>query len=136
LRVFLKNSSDEVLPFDAILGDLEVLGKADVFAVPDMICVSGKTGQGVDALVSAISEILKDRSSSAGIATRERHRLALLDSTEFLAAATSGLALGPNSYEVVAEDIRSAIRSLDSLIGHVDVENVLDEIFSSFCLGK
>ena len=39
-------------------------------------------------------------------------------------------------YELVAEDIRSAIRSLDSLIGRVDVEMLLDDIFSSFCIGK
>ncbi|MDA8740308.1 tRNA uridine-5-carboxymethylaminomethyl(34) synthesis GTPase MnmE, partial [Rhodobacteraceae bacterium] len=39
-------------------------------------------------------------------------------------------------YELVAEELRSAISALDSLIGQVDVEMVLDEIFSSFCLGK
>jgi len=38
--------------------------------------------------------------------------------------------------DLLAEDLRRAIRSLDSLIGRVDVENVLGEIFSSFCIGK
>ena len=38
--------------------------------------------------------------------------------------------------ELAAEELRTAIRALDSLIGRVDVENLLDEIFASFCLGK
>jgi tRNA modification GTPase len=37
---------------------------------------------------------------------------------------------------LIAEDLRSAIRAVDSLVGRVDVEQVLDEIFSSFCIGK
>jgi len=38
--------------------------------------------------------------------------------------------------DLLADDLMQAIRALDSLIGRVDVENVLDEIFSSFCIGK
>jgi tRNA modification GTPase len=38
--------------------------------------------------------------------------------------------------ELVAADLRQAVRALDLLVGRVDVENLLDEIFSSFCIGK
>jgi tRNA modification GTPase len=38
--------------------------------------------------------------------------------------------------ELVAEELRQAGRALDVLVGRVDVENLLDEIFSSFCIGK
>ncbi len=38
--------------------------------------------------------------------------------------------------EMAAEEMRTAIRALDSLVGRIDVENLLDEIFASFCLGK
>jgi tRNA modification GTPase len=38
--------------------------------------------------------------------------------------------------DLIAEDIRTAIRSIDSLVGRIDVEDVLGEIFSSFCIGK
>ncbi len=136
LRVFLKTHEDEDLPIDPLPGDIEVVGKADVATGSSSLSVSGLTGQGVDALVAAVSSVLKDRSSSAGIATRERHRQALLASRQFLNDAKAGLSLGPDHYDLVAEDLRSAIRALNSLIGHVDVENLLDEIFSSFCLGK
>lgn len=136
MRVFLKETRDAKTPFAAILGDLEVVGKADLVVGTDGLSVSGLTGQGVDSLVAEISKTLLDRASNAGIATRERHREALLLSTRYLSAARDGLDLGPDHYDVVAEDLRSAIRALNSLIGRVDVENLLDEIFSSFCLGK
>ncbi len=136
LRVFLRSTVEEQLPIELRSGDIEMLGKADLFVDRTLRSVSGKTGEGVDHLVSAISKTLLDRSASAGIATRERHRQALLSSQKYLSAAKEGLDLGPDHYDLVAEDMRSAIRALNSLIGHVDVENLLDEIFSSFCLGK
>ena len=43
---------------------------------------------------------------------------------------------GPASYELVAAELRVEIRALEALIGRIDVENLLDEIFSSFCVGK
>ena len=136
LRVFLKSTVEEQLPIEQRSGDIEMLGKADLFVDRTLRSVSGKTGEGVDHLVTAISKTLLDRSASAGIATRERHRQALLSSQKYLSAAKEGLDLGPDHYDLVAEDMRFAIRALNSLIGHVDVENLLDEIFSSFCLGK
>ena len=45
-------------------------------------------------------------------------------------------ALGEAFYDIGADDLRSAVRSLDSIVGRIDVENLLDEIFSSFCIGK
>jgi tRNA modification GTPase len=38
--------------------------------------------------------------------------------------------------ELAAAELRVAIRALESLVGRVDVENLLDEIFASFCIGK
>lgn len=136
MRVFLKESVNESLPFEPLEGDLEVIGKSDTKSVSGSFAISGKTGAGVDTLVDAISKNLLERSAGAGIATRERHRQALLLSKQYLDAALGGLDFGPDHYDIVAEDMRSAIRALNSLIGRVDVENLLDEIFSSFCLGK
>jgi len=73
---------------------------------------------------------------SAGLATRERHRVAFEKGKTSLGSAKDLLRRGPDCYDLAAEEIRSAIRSLELLIGRVDVENLLDEIFSSFCLGK
>ena len=43
---------------------------------------------------------------------------------------------GPEHYDIAAEELRSAIHALEALVGRINVENLLDEIFASFCLGK
>ena len=62
--------------------------------------------------------------------------ICLLKSIRNLEDAQGKIKEGSRNLELIAEDIRSSVISLDALIGRVDVENVLDEIFSSFCLGK
>jgi tRNA modification GTPase len=44
--------------------------------------------------------------------------------------------MGEDMTELAAEEMRTGIRALDALVGRIDVENLLDEIFASFCLGK
>ena len=53
-----------------------------------------------------------------------------------LGIALDQLHASPDLAELTAEELRNAIRALDSLVGRVDVEQILDEIFSSFCIGK
>ncbi len=134
LRVFLVEA-DEVLDVELRSGDIRMLPKADQ-RQDSAGAISGKTGQGVDALIAEISKNLQKRSTGAGIATRARHREAMLSSLMSLSEAQTILQRGSEFYDIAAEDIRSAIRSLEMLVGRVGVENLLDEIFSSFCLGK
>ena len=133
LRVILvdERGLPEITP---VAGDIVVGSKADVTG--DANGLSTVTGQGVDRLVREIGERLSERVQSAGLATRERHRVAFEQGKTSLDAAKDLLRRGPDCYDLAAEEIRSAIRSLELLIGRVDVENLLDEIFSSFCLGK
>jgi tRNA modification GTPase len=60
----------------------------------------------------------------------------MLRAGESIAEAQNRLSLGMDAAELAAEDLHRAIRALDSLVGRVDVEQVLDEIFARFCLGK
>ncbi|EEB71380.1 tRNA modification GTPase TrmE [Ruegeria sp. R11] len=134
LRVFLAGDRNDI---DLPIRDQDIVlkPKADLLSdVPGAI--SGKTGQGVDDLVREIGRILKDRAGKAGIATRARHRDAMKAASDRLMSAQEILKRGPEFYDIAAEDMRSAIRSLEMLVGRVGVENLLDEIFSSFCLGK
>ncbi len=135
LRVFLKSDLKEDMPLTPAAGDIVVLGKADLRAA-DGLAVSGLTGQGVDKLVARIGEFLEDRVKGAGIATRARHRAAMEKAQDALDDARIEIQHGPDRAEFAAEEIRTAIRALDSLVGRVDVEHLLDEIFASFCLGK
>jgi tRNA modification GTPase len=129
-------SEDGQVPEQACLkkDDLLVLSKADVTGRDG--AVSSITGQGIDQLISNITRILNKRSAMVGVATRERHRVALTKSIKNLEDAQGKIKSGCTEIEFIAEDIRLSVLSLDALIGRVDVESVLDEIFSNFCLGK
>ena len=98
--------------------------------------VSGKTGAGIDRLKNNIWDILNDTAQYVGIATRERHKSSMVNARKFLGNAVVSLRDGPEYYDITAEEIRAATSALDSLIGRIGVEDVLDEVFSSFCLGK
>ena len=98
--------------------------------------VSGKTGAGVDDLKHNIWTYFINQTQDVGVATRERHRVSMVDAKHFLKNAVVLLKDGPEYYDVTAEEIRAATHALDSLIGRIGIENVLDEVFSSFCLGK
>lgn len=135
LRVILIPSADaepEITPKEC---DLVVIGKDDM-GVESELSVSGQSGQGVDALVALISNRLSTMASGASTATRERHRISMLTALSTLDSAKNEVLMGAERAELAAEDMRTAIRALDALVGRVDVENLLDEIFSSFCIGK
>ena len=134
LRVFLA-SSDEKLLLDLEADDIRVIPKADL-EKPETGGISGKTGQGVSDLLDKIQKILGAQVSDAGIATQEKHRSAMMSALESLRVAENVVESGPEAYDIAAEELRSSIRSLEVLVGRIDVENVLDEVFSSFCLGK
>ncbi len=126
---------DIVPPQDMDAGDIYVRAKSDI-AGGDGLTVSGVTGDGIEELIKVISSVLQDRVASIGTAMRERHRLALVRAVEYLNLALAGLDVHAGMTDLTAEELRSAMRAVDSLVGRVDVEHVLDEIFASFCIGK
>lgn len=134
LRVFLveDGQAPDLLPE---VDDIVLLAKGDLLPSSENT-ISGKTGQGVSSLVSQITKTLSNRAASAGLATRLRHKLAMERGLDALMAARNLLPMGEDSADIAAEELRTAIRALDSLVGRIDIENVLDEIFASFCLGK
>ena len=120
-------------------GRLAVRSKADLGGEGEGFPVSAVTGQGLAELKRAIVEQLFQ--SGAGFAdlepalTRERHRVALSTARDALAATATQL--GPGGEAVLAaHHVQEAVRALDGLVGVVDVEEVLDRVFASFCVGK
>ena len=126
------DASDDRLSSD---DDIVVHAKSDLSAGSGL-AVSGKTGAGVDALIAKVRSRLETKVSQIGVAMRERHRLALVASLDHIEQALSQMANCSDLTDLIAEDLHSAIRAVDSIVGRVDVEHVLDEIFSSFCIGK
>lgn len=114
---------------------IRVATKADVR--PSDLCdlaISAQTGLGMEGLVAEIRRRAEQRlgDGSTALLTRERQRRLVMSAAEALRAS---LELG-KPLEIVAEDLRSASRSLGRIIGVVDVEDVLDAIFGQFCIGK
>ncbi len=134
LRVFLieDGQQPDLVPEDE---DIVLFAKADL-RDDKTKAVSGVSGEGVETLVQQITERLSSRLAGLGIATRERHRLAMERAISAMNGALDYLTAGPDRYDLAAEDLRHAIRALESLVGRIDVENLLDEIFASFCVGK
>lgn len=99
--------------------------------------VSMKTGKGVKEAILALEQEVRKLAgeSDAPALTRTRHR-------ETLERASAALARGTvlwhqtGGSELVAEDLRLAAREVGRVTGHVDVEDLLEVIFSDFCIGK
>jgi len=71
--------------------------------------------------------------SDAPALTRPRHRHAL---QEAAAALQHGLTAPQDHPELLAEDLRLAMRAIGRITGRVDVEELLDFVFRDFCIGK
>ncbi len=102
-------------------------------ALEGEIAVSVVTGFGLDALRHALTERVASLTRVAGSAppTRARHVAALREATARLEAALRTL-----EPELLAEELRLAMRALGRITGRVGVEDLLDSIFRQFCIGK
>ena len=137
IRVFLLDDMGlDGLGITVQKDDIILRGKVD--ETPDFkgAGVSGKTGQGIDFVMKNIVRILSPRILPTQTATRERHRVAMQNASSALQQAGDSIKSDSFAVELVATDIRSALGALNHMIGAVGVEDILDEIFASFCLGK
>ena len=133
LRLFLMDG-DEQLPLEPSGDDIVVFAKADL--KPQAADgVSGLTGAGLDALVQRIGQILETKTAGSSLVIRERQRRGLETAISALDRARR-LVVEEGVAELAAEDLRNAVAGLAGLVGRVGVEDLLEEIFSRFCIGK
>jgi tRNA modification GTPase len=99
------------------------------------VAISVVAGGGVADLETLLSARVEAAlgSEEAPALTRARHRRLVEEARAALIRALPGLATAP---ELAAEDVRAAAHALGRLTGRIDVEDLLDEIFASFCIGK
>jgi tRNA modification GTPase len=118
---------------------IEVITQIDKGGViaDGVLAISAKTGQGMDRLASNLFDELArtgNEGRASALLTRERHRAAVEEALEFIdRAKNSGHGTG---VELIAEEIRLAARAIGKITGNVSVDDVLDRLFSSFCIGK
>ena len=134
LVVYLYDDTSHLTAFEQDVNVIKLRAKDDKGIYADG--VSGRTGSGIETLVKELTQRFGEMSKDVGIATHERHRIAMQNALLHLSNAELFVQKGPEMYDVGAEELRMSCRVLDTLIGRVDVESLLDEIFSSFCIGK
>ena len=119
--------------------DLIVENKADLELIRNRnesaIAVSTRTGVGIDDLYRALQKLAEQKTSGAeqAVVVRQRHILAVRKSIRLL---NNCLVQQHRATELTTEDLRQTARILSSITGHVDVEDLLGNIFSEFCIGK
>lgn len=133
LRIYLSDGSceDDGLG-DGLFADLRYQTKADLTGSG----ISALSGEGIDEMLGEVSRALSERVSGMGLASHERHRLALERAMLLLHQSLLVFQQEEFGAEILALHLRDAVGALDSLIGRVDVEAVLGEIFAQFCIGK
>ena len=115
---------------------LAIATKSDLSGqvLPAELAVSVRSGAGLDHLLEAIRTRLGGLTQTEpALLTRERHRVAVSDA---ISALERAIANEHGQVELMAEDLRVAVTSLERLVGRVGVEDVLDQLFSGFCIGK
>lgn len=123
---------------------LVVRTKADLRSQGDQSgdghAVSAKTGLGLTALVRSIEDRLSTQHGpfvlDAPVLTRARHQVAVTDATIELRRFMNAWTVQTLPVSVAATHIREAGRVLNTLIGTVDIEEILDVVFRNFCVGK
>ena len=100
----------------------------------DGLRISARTGEGLEALLQILRDQvcarLETRRESPPM-TRARHRESVSVAADALARA-----LDQPESELMAEDLRLALRAIGRLTGRVDIEELLDIVFKDFCIGK
>jgi len=101
------------------------------------IRVSAKTGEGVEALVDVLKSAVDASAAYAGdvIVSNQRHYEALTQAREALDASLSAMREGLPS-DLLSEEIRQVLYHLGSITGEISSEDILQNIFSRFCIGK
>ena len=117
-----------------LLNKSDIANKKNHKFKAETILVSVKNNKNIDLLINKIKEKLKKKfvSSSNVLITRERHRIKLIqcqkEIEKFLKKNQK------KEIELAAEDLRMATRHLGSIVGKVDVEEILGSIFKDFCM--
>ena len=107
-------------------------------ALDDLLPVSALTGEGVPELRARLVETIAPRGrleQEGGFITSLRHEQLLKESREALIAARNAALLGI-PHEMLLLDLYAAVRPIDAITGATTADDILNRIFSTFCIGK
>jgi len=140
----LKETKREATPVLLVLNKVDLKkGKKNhqgSLPVDQVVEVSALTGEGLDDLRAAVSQIVQGsegtfRPAEGVVITSERHFEAIRRTRESLQLGLQSVGKGESS-EFIAVDLRAALDSLGEITGAVTTDDILNEVFSKFCIGK
>jgi tRNA modification GTPase len=114
--------------------------KADVGQSRTPVRVSAATGDGIPTVLRAIEAALSARHGplpvDTPVLTRERHRYVVGIARDEIIAFDQAWKEGQLPASIAAVHLRAAVHALEEMVGAIDVEDVLDRLFGTFCVGK
>ena len=145
----LKQLSEQILPHCVNKSLICVMNKIDLLENPHdfpstdlppearVISISAKQGDGIEELQQLLSSLTNVPSTPSGdiIVTNARHYEALTHALEAIHRVQEGLNTNLPS-DLIAQDLRECIFHLSDIVGEVTTDQVLDNIFKHFCIGK
>ncbi len=127
------------VPVAVVLNKIDLLGtpaRIDSASTPVRIHVSAKTGAGLDLLRTQLKSMAGYQGGESGaLSARRRHLDALMRARQCVQRGAETFA-GSRALELFAEDLRLAQRALGEITGEFGSDQLLGEIFRSFCIGK
>ena len=136
LRVILSENIEEVLSLGLKKSSLDIVLRPKGDLKGSEPSISGKTGKGIENLLQQIKERLYSKKISSSVINRTRHLERVNICINYINNIKELVSRDIIELELLANELRGIILNIDGLLGLIDTESMLGEIFSNFCIGK
>ena len=136
LRVILSENIEEVLSLGLKKSSLDIVLRPKGDLKGSEPSISGKTGKGIKNLLQEIKERLYSKKISSSVINRTRHLERVNICINYINNIKELVSRDIIELELLANELRGIILNIDGLLGLIDTESMLGEIFSNFCIGK
>ena len=136
LRVILSENMEEVLSLGLKKSSLDIVLRPKGDLKGSEPSISGKTGKGVENLLQLIKERLSSKQITSTVINRTRHLERVNVCINYINNLKELISRDVIELELLANELRGIILNIDGLLGLIDTESMLGEIFSNFCIGK
>ena len=136
LRVILSENMEEVLSLGLKKSSLDIVLRPKGDLKGSEPSISGKTGKGVENLLQLIKERLSSKKITSTVINRTRHLERVNVCINYINNLKELISRDVIELELLANELRGIILNIDGLLGLIDTESMLGEIFSNFCIGK
>jgi tRNA modification GTPase len=134
----LRQEIEDIVPAERIISAVNKIDKVKECGIKADVYMSALTGQGLDELFSLLkkrSALGAEYTEKSVVVSNARHYDSLCRAAEYLGQSLESLSM-KMSGEFISVDLRNAINALSEIIGKVTSEDILNNIFSKFCIGK